>query len=122
MLEPKVDVEMLAIVGPVQNTKAEIARRILSWRSRRKMLDITCNIGRTDRDISVPRTQTEARLKRIARNMLGSILYHELKKKSVRKNDTCRTDQDSEVQKYFKCETVQRCCGFDDGCAKQDVN
>ena len=87
------------------------------------MMDIDYNVRRADREKSKPRMQAEARLQRLARSMLESIHHHETKQKTVRKNDTSRTNQNSEVQKYFNGEIVR--CGdpvIDNGCATQDVN
>ena len=51
-----------------------------------------------------------------------TVLYHDTKQKSVRKDDTSRTDQDSEDQQHFSCE-IERLgdCVIDVGCAKQEV-
>ena len=68
------------------------------------MLDIDSHIRRTDRDSSKPRTRTEARLKRIARSLLGTFPYHEMTQRLVRKDDTNDTDKD---QKCFRRASVR---------------
>ena len=111
----------MAITGLGQNTKAKIVKKVLYWRSKLKMQGNAYNIRRADRDISKPRTGTEARLERVSRSLVGTILYHETEQKSVRKDDMSRTDQDREDYEYFNCEIVR--LGdrvIDDGCAKQD--
>ena len=75
--------------------------------------DIAYSIRRSNQDISQPKVRTEARLKRVARYLLGepeliwTFLYQEMPSKLVVRTDANWTGQDSEDQKCFSCEVVR---------------
>ena len=90
--------------------------------------DIVYSIRRANQDIAKQRVRTEARLKRVARYLLGepeliwTFPYQEMPTKLVVRTYANWTGQDSEDQKCFSCVVVR--LGdhvIDVVCAKQDV-
>ena len=160
MSEHKVDIEVLAIIGPGQNIEAKIVKRVLSgrpdgitraqpsdeltWKRAKAIssaggtatylvlnrLDIAYNFPfrSANRDVSKPRVRTKARLKRIARYLLGepefiwTFPYHEVPLKSVRKADAEWNGHDNQDQKCFSCVVARPGDHvIDVECAKQDM-
>ena len=186
ILEHKVDINVIAIIGPGQGTEAKIVKRNPSWSpagftwkanpkhardlvawagleqskaaaptqgtaaSTKTMrnalaelpwerakasssaggtatslamdrLDIAVSIRGANQDIAKPKVRTEARLKRVARYLLGepeliwTFPYQETPTKLVVRTDANWTGQDSKDQKCFSCVVVRfghRCCLF----------
>ena len=84
-------------------------------------LDIAVSIRRANQDIAKPKVRTEARMKRVARYLLGepeliwTFPYQETPTKLVVRTDANWTGQDSKGQKCFSCVVVRfghRCCLF----------
>ena len=193
MVEHKVDINVISIIGPGQGTEAKIVKRVMSWspasftwkanpkhardliawagleqtkaaatspgtaattKTMRNALvelpwerakavlsaggtaaylamdrpDIANSIRRANQDIAKPKVRTEARLKRVARYLLGELEliwafpYHEMPTKLVVRTDANWTGQNSEDQKCFSCVVVR--FGkhvIDVVCSKQDV-
>ena len=91
-------------------------------------LDITYIICRANPDIAKPKVRTEARLKRVARYLLGepeliwTFPYQETPTKLVVGTDANWTGQDNEDQKCFSCVVVR--FGehvIDEVCSREDV-
>ena len=91
-------------------------------------LDIVYSIRRAIEDIAKPKVRTEARLKRVARCLLGepeliwTFPYQETPSKLVVRTDANWAGQDSQDQECFSCVVVR--FGdhvIDEVCAKQDV-
>ena len=187
ILEHKVDIKVLAIIGPGQGTEAKIVKRVLSWspagftwkgnpkhardliawagleqskaatpspgtaataKTMRNALgelswdrakavslaggtatslaldrpDIVCSIRRANQDIAKPKVRTEARLKRVARYLLGepeliwTFLSQNMLSKLVVRTDANWTGLDVEDQQCLSCvvvrfgDHVHRCC------------
>ena len=88
--------------------------------------DIAYSIREANQDIAEPKVRAEARLKRVARYLLGdpeliwTFPYQEMPTKLVVRTDATWTGQDSEDQKCFRCAVVRfGVCVIDVVCANK---
>ena len=116
MSEHEVDINVISIIGPGQGTEAKTVKRVLSWSladftwkaNPKHARDLIAWAGleqpkaaapspgtaaTTNQDIAKPKVRTEARLKRVARYLLGepeviwTFLYQEMPTKVVVRTD-----------------------------------